>query len=170
VEDSESIDTAWRIHAALSDWTGKVDTKASFCFAIESAALVTAVNLTSDNRLFSHRVSWDQRWSFNGGIALLVVGVLCAAFVVIPRLRRRATRREWPTNFIYFGHLRKWDPVKLEEYIKSTPLLRVLSVQLVSTSKIAWRKHLLVQLSLTLSLTAVGLLGFCIYLIKNGAT
>ena len=36
----DATDTAWRIHGALVDWTGKVDTKASFALTIESDVLM----------------------------------------------------------------------------------------------------------------------------------
>ena len=50
--DKDTLDTAWRIHGALVDWTGKVDAKASFAFALESAGLGVIVTLSGRDRLF----------------------------------------------------------------------------------------------------------------------
>jgi hypothetical protein len=159
-------DRAWRIHSALADWTGKVDTKATFCFTLESAALVVVANLTSDGRLFDVRQTLAQKWSFTVGVALLVAGVLCAAFVVIPRMNRVAVARNWKDNTIYFGHLRLWEASTLEKALREDSILPSLSVQLVAMSKIAWRKHLIVQWSLILGLAGVASLGVCTYLLN----
>jgi hypothetical protein len=163
--DDDALDTAWRIHAALTDWTGKVDTKAAFCFAVESAVLVAVVNLKVPGRLFAVLKGPRQTWAFGIGVALIILGITFAGNVVMPRLRRRKTKNEWPANFIYFGHLRHWEPAALEAKLSSTPMLPVLSHQLVVMSKIAWRKHVMVQLSLLVgglgaaSLILCGLLG-----------
>jgi len=91
--DHEPLDTAWRIHAAVADWTGKVDSKASFCFAIESAALVAVINLKADGRVFDDLHGAGEQTSFFVGVALLTAGILSAVWVVIPRLRRRHLTR-----------------------------------------------------------------------------
>lgn len=165
-EDNLAIENAWKIHSALADWTGKVDAKASFCFAVESAALVAVVNLTADGRLFGELNSVLTKLTFAVGISLLVASVLCSARVVSPRLRRAATRDEWTKNYIYFGHLRNWDPVALEKELRNGSILPVLSVQLTNMSKVAWRKHRMVQISLTLGLTGVAALGICTFAVS----
>lgn len=47
---SHALDTAWRIHGALVDWTGKVDSKASFTVGVESAALAGVITLSASSR------------------------------------------------------------------------------------------------------------------------
>ncbi|MBB4687399.1 Pycsar system effector family protein [Amycolatopsis jiangsuensis] len=157
-----AIDSAWKIHATLADWTGKVDTKASFCFAVESAALATVTTLATNGRFFSNREHWLQGWVFGAGILLLILASLSAAMVVRPRLRRKKMKSEWRENYIYFGHLQHWDPKLLEETLRKSEPLPVLAAQLVNMSKIAWRKHLMVQISLTLGLLGLGFLGVSI--------
>ena len=147
-EDDLGLDLAWRIHAALVDWTGKVDTKASFAFAIESAIVLAVVGQTKSPGLYASLEGID-RWLYGVGLALILVGILMAASVVTPRLRRRASKREWRENFIYFGHLRHWRPEQLAAHLQSIEdPLPILSRQLVNMSKIAWSKHVLVQISM----------------------
>lgn len=165
--DGEALDTAWRIHAALADVTGKVDAKASFCVAVESAVLFTVVNLTAEGRLFHDLDTATERWTFYLGLALVAAGLLSAADVVIPRLRRQKQHSgESRRNFIYFGQLRHWDPEELEAHLKGAPVLPVLSAQLVNMSRIAWRKHVMVQASLLLALLGASLLGWCALLVS----
>ena len=81
------------------------------------------------------------------GVLLLVTGILISAVAVFPRLRRSATKGEWKTGLIYFGHLRHWDADRLVETLRETDMLPVLANQLVVTSTIAWQKHRLIQWS-----------------------
>lgn len=156
----DPIDTAWKIHAALIDWTGKVDTKASFALTIESALLVGVITLSGEGRVFHHLSGWAVVW-YVLGVLLLIAGVLCAAGVVRPRLRAANLEAEAPDNFIYFGHLRHLTPEAVQHRLEGTPLLPVLSKQLVEMSKIAWTKHRLVQLSMSLAPFGVVALGIC---------
>ncbi len=147
-----SIDTAWKIHAALVDWTGKVDTKASFALTLESAALVTVVTLSSTAKPLAD-LGGMALIAYRVGIALLGLGALCAASVVSPRLRSRAMKRESAENFIYFGHIKDWEPAALATALRQDDVLAVLSRQLVAMSRIAWRKHRQVQWSLISGVT-----------------
>lgn len=154
---SDPVDTAWKIHAALTDWTGKVDTKASFALTIESALLVGVVTLSSKERVFGNLGGWSVVW-YVSGIMLLILAVLSAVWVVRPRLRAPNLVPESQSNFIYFGHLRELDPDAVENHLHNTPVLPVLSKQLVEMSKIAWTKHRMVQVSMTLAPIGVLLL------------
>ncbi|WP_205848943.1 MULTISPECIES: Pycsar system effector family protein [Mycobacteriaceae] len=156
----DPIDTGWKIHAALVDWTGKVDTKASFALTIEAALLAGVVTLSGDKRVFSNLSGWAVAW-YVLGILLLITAVLCAAWVVRPRLRKAEVKAESADNFIYFGHLRHLTPEAVEERLENAELLPVLSKQLVEMSKIAWLKHRLVHLSMTLAPVGVLALGIC---------
>ncbi|MFE5643258.1 Pycsar system effector family protein [Rhodococcus sp. NPDC056516] len=144
------VETAWKIHSALTDWTGKVDTKASFALTIQSALLVGVVTLSSKDRVFEHLSGWAVVWYVIGN-CLLVLGVICAVWVVRPRLRSSNLVPESQSNFIYFGHLRELTPDTVQDHLENTPILPVLSKQLVEMSKIAWKKHRMVQASMTLA-------------------
>lgn len=157
----DPIDTAWKIHAALTDWTAKVDTKASFALTIESALLVGVVTLSAKERVFHNLPGgWPVFW-YAAGISLLVLAVLLAAFVVRPRLRADKVASESPNNFIYFGHLKHLQPCEIKYRLEQVPLLPVLSKQLHEMSKIAWQKHILVQWSMNFAPIGVLALAIC---------
>lgn len=155
---TDPVDTAWRIHSAVVDWTGKVDTKASFALTIEAALLAGVVTLSGGGRALSdlHCVGL---FLYIVGLTCLIGAVLCAAWVVRPRLRSASISDESATNFIYFGHLKQLTAEKVQDKLVNAELLPVLSRQLVEMSKIAWTKHRLVQFSLTLAPVGVALLG-----------
>lgn len=69
VNEDQGVDTAWKIHAAIVDWTGKVDTKASFALALESAAIAAIVSLTASGRKLSGLSGWPR--------ATLWIGIGC---------------------------------------------------------------------------------------------
>ncbi|WP_030380148.1 MULTISPECIES: Pycsar system effector family protein [unclassified Streptomyces] len=150
---TDPVDTAWRIHAALADWTGKVDAKAGFALTLESAVL-GAVIAVSGSR---HRPELDGTlpvillWL---GAGLLALAALASVSVVGPRLRTPAGH-DWREHFVYFGDLRHWAPEHLAEKLADTSPLESLSRQIVSMSRIAWTKHQRVQQSLLLAVTGV---------------
>lgn len=146
---SDAADTAWRIHTALMDWTGKVDTKASFALSLESAA-VTALAVFSGD--LSHASFGRGRWAvvalYWAGVGLLMAAIVMSVAVVIPRLDSALSRADREAGFVYFGHLRHWDPVRLTEALRGRDPVPVLSRQVIVMSRISWRKHRLVQISL----------------------
>jgi hypothetical protein len=148
VSTSDPIDTAWRIHAAQVDWTGKVDAKASFALTIESAVLAGAVALSKSNDRFSNLQGSFPLLTFWTGVALLVTAVVLAVLVVTPRTRDKNIPTEWPNNFIYFGHLQHWTPEALESALRVADPLPMLSRQLVAMGRIACTKHTLVKWSM----------------------
>lgn len=155
---ADPVDTAWRIHQALSDWTGQVDAKASFVLSIESAALAVVVGLSgADHRFGQLRGFWAQLlfWS---GVAVLVLALLAAVSVVAPRTRANQLRGEWRSNFIYFGHLRHWRPEELAAQLRRADPLPALTRQLVIMSEIAWQKHRKVQNSFVLAIAGAALI------------
>ncbi|MEV5242938.1 Pycsar system effector family protein [Streptomyces cinnamoneus] len=148
----EARETAWRIHAAIGEWTTRVDAKASFALTLESAALAGIVALSGDGHRFSHLHGYGARGPLWAGALLILTAAVLAILVVAPRLRSaRKLESEAPQNFIYFGHLQFWDPADLIQKLQQEDTLPVLSTQLVNMSKIAWRKHRLVQLSFLLA-------------------
>lgn len=147
---TRGVDFAWRTHSAITDWTAKVDTKASIVLSLGVALLGFLVTLSGTHRVFAHLHGWRHVFEITG-LCLIAAGVLAAALVVAPRIDRRRARREWRANFVYFGHLRKWDRGDLRAKLQSlseAEELDVLSGQLITTSRIAWWKHSLLQIAI----------------------
>jgi Pycsar effector protein len=156
---ADALDTAWKIHAAQVDWTGKVDGKAVFAFGIQSAALGLIVTLSSSGRVLSQLHNAIGVAGYYLGIAALLLGATCALFVVKPRLRSRAVEAEAKDAYIYFGHLRQWTAENLASRLRNqNDLLGVLAAQCVTMAKISWRKHRLVQVSMISGAFGIGLL------------
>lgn len=93
MNDKDAIHSAWKIHAAQAEWTGKVDAKASFAFAIESAIIATTVALSANGRLFSNLNGWLTGTLFWLGILSLLAGAFFALVVVRPRLKADAVKK-----------------------------------------------------------------------------
>lgn len=158
-----AVDSAWRIHDALVGWTGKVDGKATFVFGLATAAVgafatLSAGLLPPDGRAPDARLlcSW-------AAVALLLSSSAVSLCVVLPQLDRAVTRTRWRSGFVYFGHLRHWDPDDLTQALLTREPLPVLSQQIVDMSRICYRKYRLVQVSIALAsagtvIAAVGLL------------
>lgn len=154
-----AVENAWKIHASLADWTGKVDAKASFALAIESAVIATIVTLSGDKRRLSHLTGAWQNGFYWTGLVLLLAAVIVIITVVVPQLRRGKLANEWSENFIYFGHLRYWNSDELAVALERKDILPLLSRQLVNMSNVAWRKHRLLQVSLLLSVLGTAFVG-----------
>lgn len=158
--DKDAIDNAWKIHAAQVDWTGKVDAKASFAFGLESAAIVAVVALSANGRIFGDLTDPAAAWLYGLGLALILVGAVCAVTVVIPRLKSDLVKDTSPDNFIFFGHAQHWEPDDLTSALQEREILPVISRQIVVMAEIAWQKHRWVQLSMFTGCTG----GVCIVL------
>lgn len=151
-------DTAWRIHASIIDWTGKVDTKASFALAIESAALAGIVTLTGSGRRLDGLVGCEVGF-FWTGIAILLIGVLSVITVVAPRLRSTKMPSEWQNNYVYFGHLMHWNAEDLQKVFEEEDPLPAVTRNIIVMSKIAWTKHRRLQVSMWLATFGTALVG-----------
>lgn len=148
--DSRSAEeTAWRIHEAQADWTGKVDAKASFSFGIQAAVIAAVVALTADDKLFDQFNGWWV-WLFVVGLLLLMAGALVAALVVAPLLRSKNLEKESERDFIYFGHLQYLEPRELERRLRDVDPIPALSRQITRMADIAWKKHVKVKWSIWL--------------------
>lgn len=165
-QDKEAIEQAWKVHQAQADWTGKVDAKASFAFAIESAAIATTVALSGDNRLFSGRSAGMIDVLYWIGLLALLAGAFFAVAVVIPRLKSDSALKASKRNYIYFGHVRHWEPDELAEALKSRDILPVITRQIVIMGDIAWQKHRWVQVSMWCGAFGGLFLGLCGLLIS----
>jgi hypothetical protein len=148
---SDAVENAWKIHSAITDWTGKVDSKASFVLTIESALIAGVVTLSSNKRRLADLNTWWELAWYRVGIVTLVAAVCFVVLVVRPRLKSRDAARTWRENYIYFGHVHHWSPTKLAERLEMEDILPVLARQLVATSDVAWKKHRRLQNSVTLA-------------------
>ena len=150
---------AWRVHDALNDWTGKVDFKASIVLALEAGILTAVITLSAEGGPF-HNLGGLRETLFRAGLSSAATAVVLAGWVVFPQLRRREARQNWRSNWIYFGHLRHWDPDQLAETLAAGEPhdLQQLARQLVTMSQIAWQKHARLQYSLLLLGAGVALL------------
>jgi Family of unknown function (DUF5706) len=155
----DAVVNAWRIHDALVAWTSNVDSKASFALAIESAVAAALVALCGHGARLSHLYgAWSTAF-FSAGAVTLAAALVCVLYVVRPRLRSKEVDREWRNGLIYFGHLRHWSATELEAELRNGDMLPILSRQLVAMSGIAWAKHRMLQLSMTLAPVSVVLIG-----------
>lgn len=156
-EKDQGLDTAWRVHDALSTWTGRVDAKASIILTLEVAALGFVVTLTAKDRVFAE-LDGFREGAFLCGAVLLVIAILAAVGAVIPQLRPRKTDAAVSRGqFVYFGHLRHWQPGDLATHLgdlSSKQMKQVLADQLVAMAKIAWLKHRCLQVSVLSGLVA----------------
>lgn len=151
-EEFDPVAFAWRVHDALDAWTSKVDAKASIVLAVETGTLGLVVSLTDTDGALA-QLSGRSLSLFRVGVTTLLLAIMLAGASVIPQLRRKAARREWRANSIYFGHLRHWTPANLAESLRergTDSSLEELSRQHVRMAQIAWRKHSSLQISMLL--------------------
>ena len=162
-----SLDFAWRVHVTQEAWTSKVDTKASILLALEGGALFAILSANATGGLLSQIDRWRQILEIIGASTLLAALVI-AVGAVYPRLGSSWSHKSaHGSNFIYFGHLRLWEPGRLRAELNAfdpDTQLHMLCLQLVEMSKINWRKHRLVQISLSLALLSVGLFALVVSL------
>ncbi|MCC9175848.1 Pycsar system effector family protein [Arthrobacter sp. zg-Y179] len=159
--NDKAIEQAWKIHAAQAEWTGKVDAKASFAFAVESAIIATTVALSANGRLFSNISGWLDETLYWIGVLSLLAGAFFALVVVRPRLKADVVKKMAEDNFIYFGHAQYWESGDLAQALKERDILPVITRQIVVMADIAWQKHRWVQLSMSLGGVGGALLVAC---------
>jgi hypothetical protein len=156
-QEFDPVAYAWKVHDALDAWTSKVDAKASIVLAVETGTMGLVVTQAGKNGPLAH-LSGMSVLLFRVGVFVLLAAILLAGTSVIPQLRRRAARREWRANSIYFGHLRHWNPSNLAETLREREAdssLDELARQHVRMAAIAWRKHSFLQISMVLVPAAV---------------
>ncbi|MEU7166976.1 Pycsar system effector family protein [Streptomyces morookaense] len=157
---ADPLETAWKIQSGLNDSTGKADTKASFALAIQSTVLALLGILANAGEGFLSKPRSGASSAFLWtGVALLACGAGFAAAAVSPNLRKERRGPQPGDDFLFFGHLRRWDPAALETALKEKDLLPQLSRQIVVMSEIAWTKHRRVQWSFALAATGSAALG-----------
>jgi hypothetical protein len=151
------IDFAWRVHAALQDWTRSVDQKASIILALSVAIATLAGREVFDANGGLHETSGTKLWLVRIMAISFAASALLASSVVLPRLRRSAARREAHRGLIYFGHLRHRTAADIEQHLHrldDDETLAQLARQLKTTAAVAWRKHARLQAAMLALLLA----------------
>ncbi|MER7645165.1 Pycsar system effector family protein [Streptomyces sp. NPDC126522] len=155
----EPTETAWRIQAAVADWTAKADSKASFALTMQSTALAVLGLLAASRRAGGDLDSTVPRLLLWIGVLLMAAGVGFAAWAISPNLSKERRGPESDDDFLYFGHVRHLDPAVLEAALRDKDPLPSLSRQVVVMSEIAWNKHRRVQWSLMLAVAGCAAFG-----------
>lgn len=167
-EERHAVETAWRIHASVQDWIGKVDAKASFAFGLEAAVFTATVALTSRGNVFHDLTSWVEVALLALGLTLIGVAAFFASIVVAPRIRSSKKTGHSAHEFLYFGHLKDWKSRQLRDALLEQSPLHGLTEQLIVLSRIAWRKHRLVQISVISAMSGAASLVLCFVLTTLG--
>jgi hypothetical protein len=150
---------AWRLHSNAEAASARADLKVSIMLAFQGSAFV----LVATSRIIAfgstHRLS---------SVAITVVLVLLLGAIapgvaaIAPTLgSRREHRRDHPHQYIYFGHLRLWDRAALAARLTSTDAdaeIEMLAPQMIAISRLTWRKHRLLQVSIAVTLVALSTL------------
>ena len=161
--DRESFGVyAWRVSQALHDWTAKVDMKASVILSVETAIFGVILLFAGKGKPLGHLTGFSV-WIFRIGIFLIILAIVAAGAAIFPQLNRREARMNWRQNYVYFGHLRHWDPADLVAVFDRSHDGRanlVASTEIIALSKIIWRKHTFIQWSM--SFVALGNLAILI--------
>ncbi len=148
-DDPSALGNAWKLHDAQVQWTSQVDSNASFILAIETGIMAGVVALAGDGRRLS---ALDDAWTrgfFVTGVAFIVLGLVVVAWCVRPRLRNPNIEAESKVDYIYFGHVRRWDGENLADQVARNEMMQVVTRQVVRMAEIAWRKHRYLQVSIT---------------------
>ncbi|MFB6788707.1 Pycsar system effector family protein [Streptomyces olivaceus] len=153
----DPLDTAWRVHSVLVEWTGKADAKATFALTLQSTSLAIVAVLAGSGQVLSSSSRPAATVILIFGTVLLAGGAGLAIAAVSPNLfaRNRGQPHTPGGSFLYFGDLRSWDPGVLETTLRESDPLPPLVRQLVVMSSIAWVKHRRVQWSLSCGATGV---------------
>ncbi|MFF7360217.1 Pycsar system effector family protein [Streptomyces sp. NPDC008125] len=158
----DAVATAWRLHASLADWIGRIDAKASFALTIESAVLAGVGALAGTHHGVGDLSGWWARAALWIGVAALALAALAAVSAVVPRAGTRRMEPPGPDDYLFYGHIRRWTPHDLAEHLSRADPLSALTNQLVIMSDIAWVKHRRVQHSLALAVSGVVFLALAV--------
>ncbi|MDP9796413.1 hypothetical protein J2S43_004925 [Catenuloplanes nepalensis] len=145
--EPREVALTWRLHAGLESMAARADAKAGILLAHQGSAFVLGVTAQQ----------MSGGWAMALALALVAAAMGTAIAVVLPVLRpRRPTATA--EDIVYFGHLREWQPPSLAERIEGLSKeeeIAMVTRQLVTLSRINWRKHRLLQISLSLTVSAM---------------
>jgi hypothetical protein len=151
------------VHLAIQDWTKSVDQKASIFLVFNTALATLAGREVFNVHGGLHQTSGTTLWVVRVMGICFAMSALLAISVVLPRLRRRATRRDAAHGLVYFGHLRHRTVEDIERGLHDLDddeALAQLARQLKATAVIAWRKHVRLQaamIALVIAASSFGL-------------
>ena len=160
------IETAWQLHSAQMEWTGKVDAKAGFILTLDAAAVTTAIALSADGMVFDGIAASQFQILYDLSILLFIAAALLAAWAVAPVLRLGNLEEEAKSDFIYFGHARYWEADDLATALEEVDPLPNVTRQVVRMSRIVWKKHRRVACSTWLTVAGIILIALTGYLLS----
>ena len=153
-----SDELAWRVHENAKGWIVQVDVKAGASLAIEAAVLGFALALITNSETLSKLTDFS-RWIVGLGLLLLLVSIVLSTLVLLPRIKLNEPKPD-KRGYLYFGHLRHWEKDKLSATLALNQVNDgEIADQVIKMSKIAWRKHALLQFSLYLLLAGIVIIG-----------
>jgi hypothetical protein len=151
----DPIEFGWQVHAVQEASTARADVKASVLLAFQAGAFVFGVSVR-DLLLPLDRIRLAVAV---GAVGMLLLAILASALTVLPRLGSSwRHRREYPRHIVYFGHLRLWRPPELAAKLTRVTVREqadMLALQIIALSRLNWRKHRLLQLSVGLTLLSI---------------
>jgi hypothetical protein len=150
---------AWRLHSNAEAASARADVKVSIMLAFQGSAFV----LVATSRIIA--VGPAQRLpsvAITAVLVLLLSAIAAGVAAIAPTLgSRREHRQNYRHHYLYFGHLRHWDRAALAARLPSTNPdgeIEMLAPQLIAISRLTWRKHRLLQVSIAMTLVALSTL------------
>lgn len=146
------LEFAWKAHTANVDWVKNVDQKASIVLVFATALTAVVIQQSiNDTGALAHATGVKLAATVVTGTFFGLAALLALA-AVRPDLRARKARKEASTRLIYFGHLRHRTAGDIDRALAGLTVGQArkdLAGQLAEHGKIAWRKHRLLQWSLS---------------------
>jgi hypothetical protein len=149
-------DFAWQAHIGVESWVARADLKASILLALQGGAFILVV--AGSDSPFQAPARWPAVVAL-AALGILVIATCLAAAAVMPILGSpRRLRTEHRQHTVYFGHLRLWEPEALGSRLATLSVddeHTMLARQLVFLSRLAWRKHRLLQTAVVMTIVVV---------------
>jgi Family of unknown function (DUF5706) len=155
----QGVEFAWRTHAIHEQWLARADTKAAVVITIEGAVVAAVATALSNATVAASITGWRLPVVLVGTLSS-TVAVITAFLAIIPRLGRKKTFDREPC-FLYFGHLRRKEAPELAlglAALSADVEIAQLAAQLPRLASAAWRKYVLLQVSVATALIGLMLL------------
>ncbi|WP_327312721.1 Pycsar system effector family protein [Streptomyces sp. NBC_01235] len=163
ISEPLAVTTAWRVHASITDWTGRADAKASTALSVELAVLAGAIALITAGHGLGGAGTAVSTVLMGAGTVLVLLGVFLATAALLPRTWQISGEAAPAQNFVYFGSLRAMPPAQVVSGLREANVLEMLSGQLVAMSRIVWWKLMLVKYSLMAAGSGLLLISIAVY-------